>query len=453
MSIVDFIKKFLNTGNKRSVAAKKNITASFFIKGTDILIGFLLIPMLLHYFGEMKYGIWLTMTSLVTWFSFFDVGLGGGLRNRLAESYARGSRKDAKVYISTTYAIITIIIAIVLSLFLILNYWIPWPKILNTTEESMGELRLFAYIVVTAYSLNFITNLVHSVLLADQKPAVCSLITLIGKILIIIAVFFVSRTDTNSFILMSFAVALPPVFVLFFANLYFFSKDYREYRPSLKSVKFSYAKDLMSLGFKFLILQMGAMVLHSTDNVIISQLFSPEEVTPYRISYKYFSIFILAFRIVMQPFWSAMTDAYARGELMWIKKTVRVLLMIATGFMLLLFVQLLVSPIAYRLWLGDEINIPMSLSFFMMLVFSIRLYNSIFTTFLNGVGKVNLSMASAIFNILFNIPLSIYFAKYLGLGVEGVILATGVTALFNLILRPLQYHKIINNKATGIWNK
>ena len=453
MSILGFIKTFLNKGHKRSVAAKKNITASFFIKGTDILIGFLLIPLLLHYFGEMKYGIWLTMTSLVTWFSFFDVGLGGGLRNRLAESYAGNNRKDAKVYISTTYAIITIIITVVISLFLILNYWIPWTKILNTTEESVEELRLLAYIVFTAYSLNFITYIVHIVVLADQKPAISDLITLFGKILVIIAVFIVSRTPTNSLVLMGLAVAMPPVFVLIVANLYFFRNNYKEYRPSLKSVKFKYAKDLMNLGFKFFILQLGAMVLHSTDNVIISQLFSPEEVTPYQISYKYFSILILAFQIVMQPFWSAMTDAYARNELMWIKKTIRTLLLIASGFVFLMFIQLIVSPFAYRLWLGDEITIPMSLSFFMMLIFSIRLYNSIFTTFLNGVGKVNLSMASAIFNILFNVPLSIYFAKYLGLGVEGVIMATGVTALFNLILRPLQYYKIINNKATGIWNK
>jgi hypothetical protein len=55
--------------------------------------------------------------------------------------------------------------------------------------------------------------------------------------------------------------------------------------------------------------------------------------------------------------------------------------------------------------------------------------------------------------MIINIPLSIYFGKYLGWGSTGVILATCFSLVYSVILRPVQYFKLINNNAEGIWNK
>lgn len=55
--------------------------------------------------------------------------------------------------------------------------------------------------------------------------------------------------------------------------------------------------------------------------------------------------------------------------------------------------------------------------------------------------------------MIINIPLSIFFGKYLGWGPSGVVLATCCSLIYAIILRPLQYFKIINNTAKGIWNK
>jgi hypothetical protein len=52
-----------------------------------------------------------------------------------------------------------------------------------------------------------------------------------------------------------------------------------------------------------------------------------------------------------------------------------------------------------------------------------------------------------------NIPLSVYFAKYLEMGSVGVILGTIACLLFGAVLHPLQYKKIINGTARGVWNQ
>jgi O-antigen/teichoic acid export membrane protein len=76
---------------------------------------------------------------------------------------------------------------------------------------------------------------------------------------------------------------------------------------------------------------------------------------------------------------------------------------------------------------------------------------AIFSHFLNGVGKIKLQLYSGAFGALINIPLSIYLGKHLG--IYGVVLSTTILAVISAIWSPIQYLKLINNKATGIWNK
>ena len=115
--LINYIRHFFTKGHERTLKAKKNILASFIIKGLNIAIGLVLVPLTIHYLNPTKYGIWITLSSIIGWFGFFDIGLGHGLRNRFAEALAKGEHALAKTYVSTTYAILTIVIGSVLVLF------------------------------------------------------------------------------------------------------------------------------------------------------------------------------------------------------------------------------------------------------------------------------------------------------------------------------------------------
>ena len=86
------------------------------------------------------------------------------------------------------------------------------------------------------------------------------------------------------------------------------------------SAKFSYARNLMSIGLVFFIIQIGAIVLFST-NIIITQIFGPKDVTVFNVTFKLFSVVTMVFSIIVVPLWSAYTDAYARNDFDWIKST------------------------------------------------------------------------------------------------------------------------------------
>ena len=150
-----------------------------------------------------------------------------------------------------------------------------------------------------------------------------------------------------------------PVIVLIASSFWLYNKDYKDFVPSFKYVKFNYAIDLMSLGFKFFIIQISVILLYQTSNMIIVQLFGPSEVTSYNIAFKYFSIVTMIFTIVLTPFWSAITEAYAKNDLTWIKKSIKQLQFFWIFIILLTSLMLLFSEPIYRLWIGNIVEASM----------------------------------------------------------------------------------------------
>jgi len=134
------VKDFFTKGHSRSLRAKKNISVSFIAKVLSILVSFLIVPLTLGYVGKVEYGIWMAISSIISWFSFFDIGLGNGLRNKLAEALARNDNETAKIYISSTFALISLIAALMFIGFFIVAKFISWNKVLNTELVANSEL-------------------------------------------------------------------------------------------------------------------------------------------------------------------------------------------------------------------------------------------------------------------------------------------------------------------------
>jgi O-antigen/teichoic acid export membrane protein len=451
LNLLQIIKNFFTQGNERSINAKKNILIIALLKGFGIAISLVLVPITIHYVNPTRYGIWLTLSSIVGWFSFFDIGLGNGLRNKFAEAIASGKPELARTYVSTTYAILTIIIAIVLLIFFCINPFLNWAKILNTPADMAGELSLLALIVFGFFCIQFVLRLITTIITANQQPAKASLFDFMGSLLSLSIIYILTKTTSGNLIYLGTVFSLTPVLVLISSSLWFYTHKYKPYAPSIKFVKFRFARDLMSLGSKFFVIQMAAVILYQTSNIIIAHLFGPEQVTPYNIAYKYFSVITMAFGMLMVPLWSAYTEAWIKKDIDWIKNSINKLILIWVLIAVTVIIMLIFSNFIYRMWVGKEIKVPISVSVVMAAYVIINGWCGIFSQFLNGVGKIKLQLYSGIFGALINIPLAIFLGKHLG--IYGVVMSTAILGIVSAVWSPIQYMKIINNKATGIWNK
>ena len=219
----------------------------------------------------------------------------------------------------------------------------------------------------------------------------------------------------------------------------------------MKLVRFSELRNLMSLGIKFFVIQIAAIIFYQTNNIIIAQLFGPEEVTPYSIAYQYFSIATFTFVTILTPYWSAFTDAFAREELDWIRKVMRNLRLLWLGLLVFVIILFFCSEWIIELWVGDNVTVNKGLYLVIAIYILINAYLGIYSHFQNGVGKVMIQFYMAFGLAIFHIPLAIYFSKQFG--IMGIMFSTIIFGILQIFIFHRQYVKIINHTDTGIWAK
>ncbi len=412
-----------------------------------------MVPLTLGYLEPSKYGIWLTLSSVIGWIGLLDIGLGNGLRNKLGEAWVNKNHKLARILVSTTYASLVLIVLVANLIFWVINPFLDWSKILNTQTNLLNEVQPLVIILFSLFTLRMITGLIMTILYVDQRPALADFLVFTGSFLSLVVIYILTFTTKNSLIYMGVGLTVFSPLVPLIASIWFFKNDYHSIKPSFSYIDFAKIKGLVGQGVQFFLLQIASLVLSMTDMIIISQLYGPEEVIPYNIAFRLFGYIVVIFGLIIAPFWAAYNEAYNKHDFNWIKRVTNKLIRIWFFVTFGVFLLILISEYIYPIWIGNKIHVPKTLSFFMGIFVIIQAFNSIFATFIFSTGKLRVLTMMAIFVGLINIPLCFILAKNFKLGVSGVILATVICSLFNAIVALIQYIKITSQKDKGVWSK
>lgn len=434
----------------RTRKAKMNVLAMILIKGVTMCISFLYVPLLLNTLKTTEYAIWLTLTSLVAWVAMFDVGLGNGLRNKLSEALASGDEKRSRELVSTAYGCILCFVIILSVIFASFYNYVPWSEVLNA-GNTVEHLNCLVLIVFVAFCIQFALGLINSVLFALQMPAVSSLLLAIGQLLSFLITLFLTKVcHINSLLFLGTVISIVPPFVLLISTIVLFKIKYNYISPSILFFRKELVKDIFSIGLIFFILQMITIALYQTNNLIITHVVDSAAVVRYNVAYKYMHILSMLFTIIVTPIWSATTEAYALGDMEWIKRINAKLIRMAWIFLFAGIVMVMFSKFIYRIWLHDD---SLSISY---VTTSLLLIQAIFFIFyncygyiLNGIGKLRIQLIFTSFLAIIYVPGAIVLGKLWGL--EGILVAFAMNAVFNVIWSRVQFKKIVKGTAKGLW--
>lgn len=449
---VKYFTKFITNGHERSVRAKKNIVSSLVIKGVSIAISFVSLPITLNYVDTATYGVWLTLSSVVAWFAFFDIGLTQGFRNKFAEARAKGDDNLARIFVSTTYALLGVIFTGVWIVFLFVNQFLDWTKILNLTSTMRPDVTNLAVIVFTYFCFTFIFKVITTILLADQQPAKSSLIDLIGQVIALLIIIILTKTTEGSLVKLGIALCASPLLALITANVILFKGKYKKYRPSISTVKFSYASRLFNLGIMFFVIQLAAIIQYQTANIIIARNFGAEDVTAFNIVYRYFGIPYMFYIIFLTPFWSASTEAFQKQDFQWIsngmKRYSQLHLLISLGCLIML---VFAGPF-YKLWLGEgKVSIAFTLSLWGCIYYIVMMYGAKYVYFLNGISALRIQFFASILSPFLYIATVMILIRLLKVGVHSLYISSVIANFNGIIIAPLQYYMIMKKGKKGIW--
>lgn len=439
------------SGNTRSSLIKKNIAGSIVIKGISILTSLLLVPLTINYINKELYGIWLTLSSIVLWLNFFDIGFTLGLKNKLAESLAIKDYISGKYLVSTTYYMMVIIFLPLCLFILFITPFLDWPLILNVSPVYNDDIIKVLYILITSVFFQMFFNVLGTVVSAYQKVALSSLFVMLGQVLSLLFIYILTLTSQSSLIGLAIAISISPIIILCVFSIYLYKNKFKEVSPSYKFVDRKRIKDLFGMGVKFFIIQIQVIILYQSTNVIISNIAGPEAVTEYNIAYKYLSVAAMLFNIILTPLWPAFTDAYTLKDYQWMRNIYKKMCYVYIGVVIGISILVLISPYVYLVWVGKDINIPTNMTVVIALFIIINSWDSLQVFMINGIGAVKLQSFVVIIGLLFHIPLAFYFGNKIG--AQGVVISMIFINIIYSIIFTTQINKIISKKATGIWLK
>jgi len=435
--------KFLDINKK----IKNQASYGLLYKALAILVSFISVPVLFNYLGKESYGIWVTIASILNWFIVFDFGLGLGLRNKLNESIAFKDFKVAKSLIISSYIFISLITIALFILFLGLNFLFDWNAVLNTTLLDNIEFQDIITVAFAGFCLSFVLQIIYNLFYALHDASKVELLKLSRQTIVFIPILFLTTSKSNfsNLIKVSYINSFLPIIVFVIFTIYFFKKHQYIF-PKLSDFSLSNGLSILKLGGNFFIIKLSKLFLITLIPLLVTKFLGAKQTADFNIAYKYLSIVQMIFIIIVNPYWSAVTEKFSIGDFVWIKKSLkRTMFYSVIGLFLVIFL-LLLSPYVLPLWIGEQLNLNLTLVWWVALFVGVFIITEPLLIFLNGMGEIKIQTYYSIVIIICLIPCNILFFRFCNLGFSSFIITPVVFRLVRSIHAAFQIRSLLSEK-------
>lgn len=391
------------------------------------------VPLTLNYLGAERFGMWMTMSSVIAMLTFADLGIGNGLLNVIAEANGRDDSEAMRRYISSAAIVLVSIAAVVFIVFSIAYASVSWASFFNVhTPLAVAEAGPAAYVFVACFALNIPATMIQRVQLGLQMGFVASLWQGLGSIMALLAVLVVVRAHAGlEWLVLAFA-GTPVIAAALNGTFFFRERPYLLPRPSLAN-RLDAVK-VLHIGFLFFVLQVAVAMAFLSDNVIIARILGASAVSAYAVPDKMFSVIPLIFSMLMTPLWPAYSEAIARGDGFWVRQILRKSVIASFLISVPLSLGLIIfGPRLLSAWLGHAVTPPLTLLLGMGLWKVLESLGNSLGAFLNGANVVRMQVVVSSTMALCAVVLKLILVR--SFGVSGAVWAT-LLAYSLLVLVP-----------------
>jgi len=368
----------------------------------------------------------------------------------LSEAVAKGLRHEAiSLFTTSVYSIS----GLLLMMFILAFLYIIFGNVEYLFPSYRGEdLTITVSFSVASFLLIIQGKIMHSAAASYHYSEVATFVNVLQNIsicIILLLIGFVAPDKELSvfaasfFLLVIFIYTLP---LIFFATMNYGIRVFSFYNFSV-----SHLKRLLSLGGKFFVLQISAVILYSTDTFLLQYFFRPEIAAQYGITLKYFGILVLITTIIGAPIWAATSsDMHSedRKFLVFLRKNSHYLF---ACIIFLGLVLLLLQDIIFGFWVPTLSNSHQSLTSWILVYSIIQCVLFWFASIINGTGHLHLTFIFAPLAAVTNLFLCVVGIRYFGKGADWIVISTIIANFPSLIISSVQVFKILHNQQDGIW--
>lgn len=408
-------------GRERYRRAGLTASASLIQKALTVLISFASVPLTIHYLGAERYGVWLTISSLLLWMSLTDFGLAGSaLINVLSQADGNEDRQSAREYTaSAVWALIAIAAGLGILAASIFPF-ISWSNVFHVTSVSHHELNLACGLTIAFFLIGLPMNVQHSIYCGYQDGYMSNLWGISMNLASLIALIVVTQMH-GGLPLLVLSLSGTRSVIGFTNCCYMFMRRYPWLRPAPTAVRWHCVRRLLSLGSRYMVTQLGTLGMYQSQPMIITQIMGPKAVIIFVVAQKVVTLPMDLIYMVTAPFVPAFGEAMVRQDWSWIRGAYRkiTLASLAAGIPITIAVAFVAQPLI-RYWAGPE-AVPNA-----QIILWLCVYNAIGLTLmatgqlLSGTERVNALAISVSVCAISTIGVGILLCKWYGL--------SGVTA-------------------------
>lgn len=409
----------------------KNISISLVFKGLTILGQLYLIPLTLQMLNKEAFGVWITMSTIINWFTFFDFGLGNGLRNKLVKSLSNGDLILSRRYVSTFYVLIFFICIVIALFYTLLNEFFPLCSFLFKVdfEGVQYGLSTAVYLFVIRFFMMSVVYLNYAVQKSSNNDLLHFTNIFVTVILLTLTKLFGNATFINIIVVYS----IVPICTYSIYSLFFFMKK-KDLFPSVNFFQKSLVKNLMGDGMSFFFIQIVSLLLFTFPVILIGKFYGSSLVTDFNISNRLYGVVYMLLSIILTPFWSAITKAAVEENNLWIKNVLKKLQILSYVFVLFVVIIMCLSPYIYSFWINDDFLINHQMNWALALFNIVLILIAPLNYYLNGKGLLKLQVQLSFLNLSIYFPACFILSNSLNLGAVGIVYSSVSLILINYIV-------------------
>jgi O-antigen/teichoic acid export membrane protein len=328
----------------------RTVAATFITRLLTLITPLITTPLALNYLGQERYGLWMTVTSLVGMLAFCDLGLGSGMMTMLSSAYGHNDAISIRRLVSSAYAVLIAVSAVAIGLFLLVRTYIPWMRLFNVHNIESTEIAAVVSTCAIVFLLNIPGSLIQRIQLTVQEGYQSQIWQCLASLLSLLCIVAVLKYKAGFIALLLGALAVPLV-ISILNTFVFFQVLHPEFKPAATLLERKTTSLMMQTGFAFFVIAILNTVAISSDNLILAQLADLQAVATYSVPYKIVSLLPMMITMVCIPLWAANGEALANGDSEWIIKTAKKAILLGVlACASLGAVLVIIGPAILHLW-------------------------------------------------------------------------------------------------------
>lgn len=422
--------------NQRAVASS---IAGLILRGSSFVVVLISVPLTLGLLGPVRFGMWMTIASVVALLSATDLGIGNGLLNSLARAYGHGDDSAARQYLASGFVALAGIALALGLLFLAVYAIVPWAAVYNVAGDPVAaaEAGPATAVFVATFLVNLPLGAVGQVRAAYQEGFLQSMFAGLGNVLTIVLLLAAVAARASLPILV-LAMASGPI-ISAIVNLIVLVRLQRPWlAPRRPDITTDAMRSIVGIGLAFMVLQVAYTVGFSTDRLVAAHVVGPAAVADYSVVYRLFSIPAGLASIALLPLWPAYREAISRHDIAWVRITLRRSLGVTIlATVPLAIVLAMAGPAIVDKWTSQSLS-PTRGLYLALGAFTIAFgVANAFMMLLNGAQRMRYQITTWSLMAVLNLAASIYLASRIGLA--GVALGSVIAIVATLIIPALVY--------------